>query len=137
MKKLVLFAALAALSACSQKTEEKQETPAAPVETAAPAPAPAPAADSGSGTAPGTYDVKMADGTVATTTINADGSYVDTDAKGKQVKGLYATHDGKDCFDPEGDTMGMCWAVSKPGADGSFTATADDGTVVTVTPKKS
>lgn len=132
MKKLVLFAALAALSACSQKTEEKQETPAAPVETAAPAPA----ADSGSGTAPGTYDVKMADGTMVTTTINADGTYVDTDPKGKEVKGLYASHDGKDCFDPEGDAPGMCWTVTKPGADGSFTATADDGTVVTVTPKK-
>ncbi|MBD3731245.1 MAG: hypothetical protein IE934_00815 [Sphingopyxis sp.] len=130
MKKIVLLAALSMLAACSQKTEEKKETPAEPVAEAAPAPA----ADSG--TAPGTYDVKMADGTMGTTTINADGTYVDTDAKGKQVKGLFATHDGKDCFDPEGDEMGMCWAVSKPAADGSFTATADDGTVVTVTPKK-
>ena len=129
MKKIVLLAALSMLAACSQKTEEKKETPAEPVAEATPAPA----ADSG--TAPGTYDVKMADGTMGTTTINADGTYVDTDAKGKQVKGLYATHDGKDCFDPEGDEMGMCWAVTKPGADGSFTATADDGTVVTVTPK--
>ena len=130
MKKIILLAALSMLAACSQKTEEKKETPAEPVAEAAPAPA----ADSG--TTPGTYDVKMADGTMGTTTINADGTYVDTDAKGKQVKGLYATHDGKDCFDPEGDEMGMCWAVSKPAADGSFTATADDGTVVTVTPKK-
>ena len=130
MKKIVLLAALSMLAACSQKTEEKKETPAEPVAEATPAPA----ADSG--TAPGTYDVKMADGTMGTTTINADGTYVDTDAKGKQVKGLYATHDGKDCFDPEGDEAGMCWAVSKPAADGSFTATADDGTVVTVTPKK-
>ena len=130
MKKIVLLAALSMLAACSQKTEEKKETPTEPVAEAAPAPA------AESGTAPGTYDVKMADGTMGTTTINADGTYVDTDAKGKQVKGLYATHDGKDCFDPEGDEMGMCWAVSKPAADGSFTATADDGTVVTVTPKK-
>ena len=130
MKKIILLATLSMLAACSQKAEEKKEVPAEPVAAAAPAPA----ADSG--TAPGTYDVKMADGTMGTTTINADGTYVDTDAKGKQVKGLYATHDGKDCFDPEGDEMGMCWAVSKPAADGSFTATADDGTVVTVTPKK-
>lgn len=130
MKKIVLIAALSMLAACSQKTEEKKEVPAEPAATAAPAPT----ADSG--TAPGTYDVKMADGTVGTTTINADGTYVDTDAKGKAVKGQYATHDGKDCFDPDGDEMGMCWAVSKPEADGSFTATADDGTVVTVTPKK-
>ena len=133
MKKLVLIAAIAALSACSQKAEESKETAAAPAETAAPA---TPAAAADSGTAPGTYDVKMADGTMGSTTINADGSYSDTDAKGKVVKGLFARHDGKDCFDPEGDEPGMCWATSKPGADGSFTATADDGTVVTVTPKK-
>ncbi|UKK85271.1 hypothetical protein L7H23_03920 [Sphingopyxis sp. BSN-002] len=130
MRKIVLLAALSMLAACSQKTEEKKETPAAPAAEAAPAAA----ADSGS--PPGTYDVKMADGTMGTTTINADGTYVDTDAKGKQVKGQYATHDGKDCFDPDGDEMGMCWATTKPSADGSFTATADDGTVVTVTPKK-
>lgn len=130
MKKMVLIAALSMLAACSQKTEEKKEVAAEPSAEAAPAPA----ADSG--TQPGTYDVKMADGSMATTTINADGTYVDTDPKGKQVKGLYASHDGKDCFDPEGDEMGMCWAVTKPAADGSFTATADDGTVVTVTPKK-
>ena len=130
MKKLVLIAAIAALSACSQKAEESKETAAAPAETVASA------AAADSGTAPGVYDVKMADGTMASTVINADGTYVDTDPKGKEVKGLYASHDGKDCFDPEGDALGMCWAVSKPGADGSFTATADDGTVVTVTPKK-
>ena len=131
MKKLVLLAALTALSACSQKAEESKDAAAAtPTETAAPAPA------ATSGTAPGSYDVKMADGKMASTVINADGTYVDTAPDGKEVKGLYASHDGKDCFDPEGDALGMCWAVSKPGADGSFTATADDGTVVTVTPKK-
>lgn len=128
MKKLVLIAALAALSACSQKADETKETTAAPAETAAPA---AP-----TGTQPGDYDVKMADGTMGTTTINADGTYVDTDAKGKQIKGKFATKDGKDCFDPDGDEAEACWAVSAPFADGSFTATAPDGTVVTVTPKK-
>lgn len=130
MKKIILLAALSTLAACSQKTEEKKEVPAEPLAEAAPAPA----ADSGTG--PGTYDVKLADGTMVTSVINADGSYVDTDPKGNQIKGLYASHDGKDCFDPEGDAPGMCWAKSAPAADGSFTATADDGTVVTVTPKK-
>ncbi|NIJ36546.1 phage/plasmid primase-like uncharacterized protein [Sphingopyxis panaciterrae] len=130
MKKLVLLAALTALSACSQKAEEKKEVAAEPAAEAEPA------ATSDSGTPAGSYDVKMADGTMATTTINADGTYVDTDAKGKATKGQYATHDGKDCFDPDGDEMGMCWALTKPAADGSFTATADDGTVATVTPKK-
>ncbi len=78
----------------------------------------------------------MADGTMATTVINADGSYVDTSAKGEIVKGLYASKDGKDCFDPEGDALGACWDVTKPAADGSFTATSPEGTVVTVTPRK-
>lgn len=130
MKKFVLIAALTALSACSQKAEESKETPAAAVETAAPA------APTDSESRVGSYDVKMADGTMATTVINADGTYVDTDAKGKIVKGLYESRDGKDCFDPEGDEMGMCWDVTAPGADGSFTATSPEGTVATVTPKK-
>lgn len=134
MKKLVLIAALAALSACSQKTEESKETTPTPTETAAPA-TPAPAADSG--TPASTYDVKMADGTMGTTVINADGTYVYTDAKGKEVKGKFARKDGKDCYDPDGDETEACWTVTAPGADGSFTATAPNGTVVTVTPKKS
>lgn len=130
MKKLLLLTALVALSACSQKAEESKETAAAPTEMATPAPV----ADSVTKT--GTYDVKMADGTMATTVINADGTYVDTSAKGEIVKGLYASKDGKDCFDPEGDALGACWDVTKPGADGSFTATSPEGIVVTVTPRK-
>jgi hypothetical protein len=132
MKKLVMLAALTMLSACSQKAEESKDATAAPVETATPAPA------ANTGTAPGTYDVKMADGTVASTIINADGTYEDIDAKGKTVKkGKYANKDGKDCFDPEGDETEACWALSPVAADGSFTATSPDGTAVTVTPKKS
>lgn len=131
MKKLILLATLAALSACSQKAEESKETADAPTQ------APAPAAPADSGTAPGTYDVKMADGTMGTTTINADGTYSDTDAKGKVVKGKFAHKDGKDCFDADGDEAEMCWTVSAPGADGSFTATSPDGTMVTVMPKTS
>lgn len=131
MKKLVLLAAIAALSACSQKAEESKETAPAPAEEMAPA------ASADSGTAPGTYDVKMADGTMASTVINADGTYADSDAKGKIVKGKFARKDGKDCFDPDGDAAEVCWTVSTPAPDGSFSATAPDGTAVTVTPKKS
>ena len=132
MKKLVLLAALTALSACSQKAEESKDAAApTPTETAAPAPA------ASAGTAPGNYDVKMADGTVASTVINADGTYADIDPTGKVVKkGKFAHKDGKDCFDPEGDALGACWDVTKPAADGSFTATSPEGTVVTVTPRK-
>ena len=132
MKKLVLLAALTALSACSQKAEESKDATAAPTETAAPAPAANP------GTAPGTYDVKMADGTAASTIINADGTYADLDAAGKTVKkGKFAHKDGKDCFDPDGDEAEECWSLSPVAADGSFTATNPKGTTVTVAPKKS
>lgn len=129
MKNVLLFAAFAALSACSQQAEETKET-AAPAETAAPV------AAASTGTAPGEYEVKMADGTIASTIINADGTYVDADPKGNGVKGKFASKDGKDCFDPDGDEAEKCWSVSPAAADGSFTATAPDGTAVTVTPKK-
>ncbi|AJA09134.1 hypothetical protein SKP52_11170 [Sphingopyxis fribergensis] len=132
MKKLVLLAALTALSACSQKAAESRDAAATPTETAAPAPTANP------GTAPGSYDVKLADGTVASTVINADGTYVDTDATGKTVKkGKFAHKDGEDCFDPDGDEAEECWTLSPAAADGSFTATNPEGTTVTVTPKKS
>jgi hypothetical protein len=127
MKKLVLIAAIAALSACNQKTDEvpvATDTATAAADTMA-------TADNGAGT----YDVKMADGTMGKTVINADGTYVDTDKDGKEVRGTFARKDGKDCFDPAGSDPEVCWTVTTPGADGSFTATTPDGkTTVTVTP---
>ncbi len=129
MKNFVLLAAVAALSACSQQTEETKET-AAPAETTAAA------VPVSTATPPGEYEVKMADGTIASTIINADGTYVDADPKGKGTKGKFASRDGKDCFDPDGDEAETCWSVSPAAADGSFTATSPDGTTVTVTPKK-
>lgn len=122
MKKFALMAALAALSACSQKAEEA--VPAAEATATV-------AADS----LVGTYDVKMADGTMGKTVINADGTYVDTDAKGVEIKGAFAQKDGKDCFDPEGDKPEECWTVEPPAADGSFKATSSDGKM-TVTVSK-
>jgi len=125
MKKFIALAAFAALAACGDRDAE---APAAEDTTAAVAPAE-------TGTMAGSYDVKMADGTMATTVINADGTYVDTDKDGKQVKGMFTRKDGKDCFDPEGDDPAECWTVTTPAADGSFTATGLDGkTTVTVTP---
>lgn len=129
MKNIVLLAAVAALSACSQQAEETTET-AAPAETAAAA------TPVSTGALPGDYEVKTADGTIASTTINADGTYVDTDPKGKAIKGKIAFKDGKDCFDPDGDEPEVCWSSSPAAADGSFTSTAPDGTKVTVTPRK-
>lgn len=127
MKRLIIIAAVAALSACGERAEEA----AAPAETTAAEAAPAMTAAE----AAGSYDVKYPDGTTGVTTINADGSFVGTDGKGVETKGMWAMKDGKSCFDPEGDAPEVCWIDDEPDANGVFTATAPDGTVVTVTPQ--
>jgi len=129
MKKVVIIAALATLAACSQKTEKAAEADAAPVEAAT-----ATVTDSASLT--GDFDVKMADGKMAKTTINADGTYRDENPGTLPVAGVWAIKDGKTCFDPSGKDPEECMTTSAPGADGSFTATAPDGTVLTVKPVK-
>lgn len=130
MRKFILVAAVAALAACSGANEAPTpaDTAAATLDTTV--------AAAEQGVAPGTYEVSTDEGRMGTTTINPDGSYVDTDADGKQVTGTYARRDGKDCFDPEGSEVAMCWTVNPTAADGSFTATTPDGdTTVTVTPQ--
>ncbi len=129
MKKLVMIAALSALAACSQQAEKTAEADTAPVEAAAPV-----ATDSAS--LVGDFEVETADGKMAKTTINADGTYIDTGPDGKEIKGKFAMKDGKECFDPDGDEAEACWTSTKPGADGSFTSTSDKGETVTVTPAK-
>ena len=124
MKKLIALAAIATLAACGERAEE-----ATPVDTATAEATTAAMTDDPAGT----YTVTMADGTTGTTVISADGTYVDTDKDGKQIKGTFARRDGKDCFDPEGDDPEECWSVGTPNSDGSFVATAPDGkTTVTV-----
>ena len=125
MKKLIAIATIAALAACSQLAEKAP----APAETAATDAATAAADDM-----TGTFDVKMTDGTMAKTIINADGTYVDVGPDGSEVKGTFTRADGQDCFDPEGDEAATCWTVTPAAADGSFSATTVDGkTTVTVT----
>lgn len=131
MRKIALFVAPLVLAACAQ---EPAEEPAATEEPAAEAEAPAMVTANGAG--PGTYEVTAADGTVGTTVLNADGTYTDTDAEGAVVaEGSWAVVDGKTCFTPTTEGMeAMCFTESAIAADGSFTATGDDGTVVTVRP---
>jgi hypothetical protein len=93
---------------------------------------PAAAGVTANGSTPGTYDVTAKDGTKSQTTLLADGTYVDTDAAGKETaKGTWVVTEGKTCFDPEGEAA-MCFTETAPGADGTFTATPDKGDPVTV-----
>jgi hypothetical protein len=122
MRKLVLAAALCVgLAACNNKTEapDAAVTPEA-TETVAAA-----------STTPGTYEF-TADGKATMSMINADGTYQDMVDGKTTEKGLWSEHDGKVCFDPEGDEAGMCYTTTEPDAEGMFTATADDGTVLKI-----
>lgn len=124
MRKLLLAAVLtAALAACNNTAEESDEaTPAATTAAATETAAATPASPAGS------YDVTTKDGTKFTSTLKPDGTYQDTDAAGKVTeKGLWAEHDGKTCFDPEGDEAGTCYTVGEAQADGTQVATPDDG----------
>jgi hypothetical protein len=129
MKKLVMVAALAAaLGACSQAAEDADETATTAATEAPAAEETAAAADSPAGT----YEFTL-DGKATTSVIRPDGSYEDSQDGKVTEKGLWSEHDGKVCFDPEGaDTLGTCYATTEPDADGMFTATADDGTVLTI-----
>ena len=128
MRRIVLaLVPLTILAACSS---EPAEEPA--IEEVAEAPAPTAA----NGAPAGTYEVTAADGTVTTSTLNADGTYVDTAADGSVLaEGTWGVVDGKTCFRPftEGEEA-MCFTETAPGADGSFTATPDEGDPVTVRP---
>ena len=124
MRIILTFAAVAALAACSEPAPEPM-----PEETATPE------AMAEVGVTPGTYAVTDPDGAMGTTTINADGTYLDVEDEGNETRGAYVRRGGQDCFDPEGDEAEMCWTVTPPAADGSFTATSADGTTVTVMPQ--
>ena len=132
MKRLILIAALGlGLAACNNTSEDTDTTteeaaaPAAPDVTAPMVTA--------NGSEPGTYDVTAADGTKSTSTLNADGTYQDTAADGSvTATGKWTVTDGKTCFDPDGDEAATCYTETAPGADGTFTATPDEGDPVTV-----
>jgi len=128
MKKLVLVALAASLAACQSEPVEEPVVE----ETAEPAPV----VTAANGSPAGTYEVTAADGTVTSTTINDDGTYVDMDAEGAVIaEGTWATVDGKTCFTPTTEGVeAMCYTESAPVEDGSFTATPDAGDPVTVKP---
>jgi len=127
---LILSSAALALAGCGKKDDAPAAAPsdAAMSTDAAAAPAAAPT--------PGTYEVTDAAGkNMGSTTINADGGYVDVGPNGQRVAGIVKMVDGKTCFDPSGKAEPECFTDSARAADGSFTATDAKGVVVTVRPK--
>lgn len=129
MRKLLLFAAVAALSACNQN---KAEPAAAPSEAAA-TPAPVAAATAmAAADYVGTWDATMKDGTKGKTVINADMTYTDNDPKAGDTKGKFSVKDGKACFAPDNGKPEQCWTLGSADDDGWMPAKADDGTEIKV-----
>jgi len=130
---MVAAVALLATTAACKKSEPAPEgsatasaSEAAASESAAPATAPV----------AGTYEVSDAAGkAVASVEVRADGGYTRTPVKGLAQSGVVKVTDGKTCFDPSGDEGPTCYVDSPMGADGTFTATMEDGSVLTVKKK--
>jgi hypothetical protein len=132
MNKILLIAAAAATLAGCNKTPTRTDNTASNSSANAAATTSAPAATNmvtANGSPPGTYDVTDKKGTKTVAKLMADGTFVDTDASGKEIdKGTWNVKDGKTCFTPTGKTA-ECYKESAVGADGSFTATSDKETV--------
>ena len=122
MRRLLLIAAAGTLlAACGSKDEPAE--PAAPTD--------ATLESTATGDLAGTYEVKLADGTVTIQTINADGTYAEATADGTRTGGgaWRAGEDGTMCFDPEGDDPEECYAGGAPGENGAFEMRTEDGKV--------
>lgn len=131
MKRLILLGAAMTLAACGERTETATAETPAPAATAM-AETPSPAANQpATGAMPGRYEVTMADGSVMTETINADGTYVDL-MNGEETRGRWRMDGARSCFDPDGAAPEECYTSGPPNADGSFTVTGADGTRSTV-----
>lgn len=121
MQKLMIVAACAALAACGSKEEPAPE----PVETATAATDTTTASQMA-----GSYEVKAANGMTTTQTLNADGTYVDTDTAGKEVEtGTWRQQGEQLCYTATGGTE-ECFTGGAAGPDGSFEVRDAAGTVV-------
>ena len=128
MNKRIVLSGLALLAACSKPLPAVDPT-SEPTNVADAAVTPA----SSAMLSPGTYQVKMPNGKSGTTTVAADGTYIDM-ADGKQTeKGKVAVRDGKTCFAPTNGTE-TCFTDGPPAADGSWISTDPKGAKYTVTP---
>ena len=127
MRKLMLIAAVAALSACQQKAAE----PANEVNVvAAEAPAATPAAASLNET---TWTYTM-EGKNIEESIDANGNYISTVGTAHDDHGTYVAKDGKACFTSAMNKDGeMCWTAPDAAIGQTVEAVSDKGEKLMVT----
>jgi hypothetical protein len=136
MRKTVTIATIAllgaALTGCNKSAPAPEASTAAMGSDAAMAPT---AAAGGVMPSPGKYEAVSADGKTKTAvTINPDGGFRMSVNGALPVSGLVKMVDGKTCFDPSGPKEATCYLDSLHAADGTFTATGADGSVMNVKP---
>lgn len=124
MKKLTMIAGCVSLAACSgadAPAEGEADTEIVSAE--------APASEG----LLGTYEVTNADGTVGTTTFDAEGGYISMADDAETGRGTVAMVNGQTCFNSaEEGSAPECWTDGEPAEDGSWVSTSDDGETVTV-----
>ncbi len=131
MKKLIVLGAALALGSCGDRADTTTEVTPSPADTSVATAASPTATQAATGDMAGRYEVTMADGSVMTETINADGTYVDL-MNGEETRGRWRMDGARSCFDPDGADAERCYTSTTPGADGSFKVTGPDGTTATV-----
>lgn len=121
MKKLMLVAACAALTACGGNDTDDAATidPAEPIVEAEPTRTVDPAVAE----AAGTYEMTAADGTVMMRTVNADGTYTTDIGDAVGETGTVRLDGDAMCYDPEGPQPETCWTAGETADDGSFEIT--------------
>jgi len=90
------------------------------------------------GTVAGTFSTVDTDGAEAIWTMNEDGTFTLAANGLDPVTGTYINITSENgavlCAKPDdADAGDLCWDLSRPGEDGSWTATSDDGSVLTMT----
>lgn len=128
MKKIILLSGLAMFAGCSRLAPTTQGANE-PVATSAQA-----NAATVSGTpAPGTYQVRMPGGKTGTTTISADGTYVDATGGKETERGRVVAREGNICFTPAGGTE-TCFIEGPPRANGGLITIGANGEKNTIRP---
>lgn len=130
MKKLLILGTAIALASCGQKADTTAEPMPDAAATMAEGPSPM-ANQAPTGNMAGTYEMTRANGASMTLTNNADGTYTMVE-NGKTDTGAWRMDGEKSCYDLAGTEPEVCYTTSPVAADGSFTSTAPDGTIVTV-----
>lgn len=125
MRYIALAAACLALAACGSNEAD------APIPSPEATTASAPTVDTVTpASMAGTYEVTLPDGSTATQTLSADGTYVDRMDGEVTERGTWRQQGDQLCYAPDSEEAAeQCFAGGEPGPDGAFEMRDDAGDV--------